>query len=855
MLLCCVATLPAAAATLTWNNPAGGNWNAAANWSPSQIPTAADTVQITTPGTYIITIDSAVAASQIQAGAASGTQTLRMTGGSLTLSASASFATNAPFEWVAGTLAGTGTFSFAGPVTLSSIADRGLSSVTVVTLGQSRWEGTGRIVGSNGGRWQQSGNLVVTDAAAFVWSGFGSGPAFSWGEGSVLATGTSEWKFVRHTTGNTNALTFSQQPASTNVNFGAPVTFTSLATGAGEIRYQWRRNGNAIGGATNASYTLASATTGGQYSVRVEDDYDSITSTNAVLTITGSPTLPAFTLNPASQTAPAGAVVTFNATATGNPPPTYQWTFNGSPIPGATGSTLVINGVTATNQGQYRVTASNSVGAANSLVATLSVTAGVTPVAVADPGTGGRLNSINFLNTQFGFVTGDAGAFRYTANGGATWSASVPGVPNRITGAAFYGGAYWIAGSGGLLCVSYDNGATWVPFNTGVTEDFYGIAFGRDGSGFAVGARGTICIYRNGVWLPATGIPGNVDFYGIYTFGSAAWAVGSGGTICVYRNGVWTAANTGGFGGTFYGVGFWDANYGIAVGSGGTICVTRNGGASWAPLNSGTTGDFYSVAFASANVVFAGGRGGLLCVSLNRGTSWIPLASGTTADITSVFWRDGQGYYVDSEGRCRAFRYAGFVPNQPPTVRILNPTNTFTLATNVVANPGGGLTTNVVTVRHDHTNIACVPIPFRAVASDPDDSVFAVELYVNGFPIDNDPANPVEHFWDNCTPGRYWLAALAVDTRGAVAYSENIAITVLPPLHRLVPSIRPDGLVRLCYAGDTNKAYGVEISTDLVNWSYLGPFFPTNSILQYLDGPTTTAPHRLYRAVEIPKGP
>lgn len=76
--------------------------------------------------------------------------------------------------------------------------------------------------------------------------------------------------------------------------------------------------------------------------------------------------------------------------------------------------------------------------------------------------------------------------------------------------------------------------------------------------------------------------------------------------------------------------------------------------------------------------------------------------------------------------------------------------------------------------------------------------MFAVELYINGFPIDNDPANPVEHFWDNCTPGRYWLAALAVDTRGAVAYSENVAITVLPPLHILIPSIRPDGLVRLC---------------------------------------------------------
>jgi hypothetical protein len=38
-------------ATITWTNTSGGNWSVANNWSPNQVPTNADVVLITTPGT------------------------------------------------------------------------------------------------------------------------------------------------------------------------------------------------------------------------------------------------------------------------------------------------------------------------------------------------------------------------------------------------------------------------------------------------------------------------------------------------------------------------------------------------------------------------------------------------------------------------------------------------------------------------------------------------------------------------------------------------------------------------------------------------------------------------------------
>ena len=236
-------------------------------------------------------------------------------------------------------------------------------------------------------------------------------------------------------------------------------------------------------------------------------------------------------------------------------------------------------------------------------------------------------------------------------------------------------------------------------------------------------------------------------------------------------------------------------------------------------------------------------------------STWSALSTGTTADITSISWRDGQGFYVDANGVCRAFTFAGFTPNRPPLVRILNPLNTTTLETNVITGTNGITLTNVVAVRHDFTNLACVPINIRADAIDPDGTALFVELFINGVSANNAFVNPTAHFWDNCTPGRYILSALGTDNLGAVGIAEDVAVTVIPPYHILVPRLVQEDLVRLCYAGDTNKNYGLEISTDLIGWTYLGPFFPTNSILQYLDGSVTNTPHRLYRAIEIPAKP
>ena len=56
LCLLCFISSRSFAATVVWTNSASGNWNVAANWSPNQVPGAADQAFITNSGTYSVTI-------------------------------------------------------------------------------------------------------------------------------------------------------------------------------------------------------------------------------------------------------------------------------------------------------------------------------------------------------------------------------------------------------------------------------------------------------------------------------------------------------------------------------------------------------------------------------------------------------------------------------------------------------------------------------------------------------------------------------------------------------------------------------------------------------------------------------
>ena len=81
------------------------------------------------------------------------------------------------------------------------------------------------------------------------------------------------------------------QPASSFAIEPGSSTFSVVANGTSPLSYQWRRNGTAIPGATNASYTLnptAVSDSGASFSVVVSNSVGSVTSSAATLTVFGS---------------------------------------------------------------------------------------------------------------------------------------------------------------------------------------------------------------------------------------------------------------------------------------------------------------------------------------------------------------------------------------------------------------------------------------------------------------------------------------------------------------------------------------------------------------------------------------
>jgi hypothetical protein len=92
------------------------------------------------------------------------------------------------------------------------------------------------------------------------------------------------------------------------------------------------------------------------------------------LTSVPSPaTAPSIISQPQSVAVHAGDDASFSVSATGTAPLSYQWSFNGTNISGATASSLAISNVTQQMLGAYAVVVSNSVGREASVNAMLQM--------------------------------------------------------------------------------------------------------------------------------------------------------------------------------------------------------------------------------------------------------------------------------------------------------------------------------------------------------------------------------------------------------------------------------------------------------------------------------------------------
>lgn len=163
------------------------------------------------------------------------------------------------------------------------------------------------------------------------------------------------------------------EPAGLVVTEGETAVLTVTATGAQPLSYQWLFNDTPLAGATSSTLELpnASGQNTGLYQVRVSNAVGTVHSAQVQLTVLVPVRI---VTQPLSQLVNAGSTVHLSVGVTGSTPLGYRWFFNNVELPGEIDPMLTIPSVQSFNAGDYQVIVANSLNAATSVVARLTIT-------------------------------------------------------------------------------------------------------------------------------------------------------------------------------------------------------------------------------------------------------------------------------------------------------------------------------------------------------------------------------------------------------------------------------------------------------------------------------------------------
>ena len=157
------------------------------------------------------------------------------------------------------------------------------------------------------------------------------------------------------------------------ISLRLPASFApSISAGDSPVTFQWQLNGTNLPNATNAFYSIPSASTNdaGTYTLTVTGLYGSATA-SATLTILNSPGIIS---QPVNVVAGLRQSVSLSVTNGGLGPFSYQWIKDGAMLPGQTNTTLFFDVFQFTNCGSYNVVVSNAYGLAITYPTSLSIT-------------------------------------------------------------------------------------------------------------------------------------------------------------------------------------------------------------------------------------------------------------------------------------------------------------------------------------------------------------------------------------------------------------------------------------------------------------------------------------------------
>jgi N-acetylneuraminic acid mutarotase len=175
------------------------------------------------------------------------------------------------------------------------------------------------------------------------------------------------------------------QPAGATVVAGAAATFSVTAADA-SATYQWLRNGTAIDGATQASYTTPAtqpADDRAAFAVAVTAHGAATTSDAAVLRVNYA----TIATQPAAATVAEGGIASFVVAVQGSGALSYQWRKNGTPISGATSALLDVSPAATADAGSYDCVVTSTLNGTQATATTSAAALAINgrPVITADP--------------------------------------------------------------------------------------------------------------------------------------------------------------------------------------------------------------------------------------------------------------------------------------------------------------------------------------------------------------------------------------------------------------------------------------------------------------------------------------
>lgn len=167
VLLPGAAPTTARAATISWNNAAGGDWNTDINWLGGFKPGPGDVARIALGGGFTVTLSGAATVAGLELGSLGGAEVLAINGGTLTVNGPATTTATARITLAGGTLNGSGLLTLDGVLEARGASSIGLPLAVTGT-------GTLRAIGSSGGAgvltlangFTNSGKLELTNDVA-----------------------------------------------------------------------------------------------------------------------------------------------------------------------------------------------------------------------------------------------------------------------------------------------------------------------------------------------------------------------------------------------------------------------------------------------------------------------------------------------------------------------------------------------------------------------------------------------------------------------------------------------------------------------------------------------------------------